>query len=173
MELNCVATVSGAYLGPEKKGINTRFSVSKYHLKFVTNPCCSLIEEEELIIKHPIRILIAEDNAVNQVLFQSFLENMGLEAKIVENGQKAVEALKEADFDLVFMDIQMPVLNGLETTKELLKKGYDKPIIAMTANMLSDDVKTYLDAGMKSCIPKPFEVKDIVDAIRKAMQTSS
>ena len=113
-----------------------------------------------------LQVLVAEDNPINQKLIKVVLQNLGLTVTLVENGKEAVEARKNHDYDLIFMDIQMPVMGGVEATHEIL--AYEKehqlshvPIVALTANALSGDREKYLKEGMDEYATKPLEVKKI------------
>ena len=106
------------------------------------------------------RILLAEDNLGNQLLFQTLLKNAGYAVDTVANGQEAVEAVRKKSYDLVLMDGQMPEMDGVEATKEIRKENgpkADVPIIAITANTMSGDREQYLDAGMNDYLPKPID----------------
>jgi signal transduction histidine kinase/DNA-binding response OmpR family regulator len=110
-------------------------------------------------IKARARILLAEDNVVNQMVARAMLEKMGYSVFTVSNGLEALQQLEVADFDLVLMDCQMPVLDGFDTTKAIRKiKAFDKrsiPVIALTANAMKDDEERCLRAGMNDYISKP------------------
>ncbi len=117
----------------------------------------------------PLQILVAEDNAVNQKLALLTLANMGYRADIAGNGLEAVEAVNRQNYDLVFMDVQMPEMDGLEATKEIIKhKGDKRPrIIAMTANAMQGDKERCLAAGMDDYIPKPINLEVVAGSIKK------
>jgi PAS domain S-box-containing protein len=118
-----------------------------------------------------LTVLLAEDNAINRKIAVKTLNKLGVEVIVAKDGQECLDMAQslEQDYDLILMDIQMPKYNGLECTQILLKNGLEKPIIAMTANMMVDDVKHYKDIGMKGCIPKPFEIKELVESIRSIL----
>lgn len=116
------------------------------------------------------RILVVEDNPVNQVLVRTVLKKLGHRATVAGNGVDALRALDGEDFDLVFMDIQMPEMDGIEATRAIRARGLDAerlPIIALTANLSADNRATYLHAGMNECIGKPFRVHDLAAAIER------
>ncbi len=120
--------------------------------------------------KHGLRILLAEDNPVNQKLARLMLTKAGYKVELADNGREAVEKFSAApdDFDLIFMDIQMPELDGKEATARLRKKGFtDTPIIAMTAHAMKGDKESCLDAGMNDYIPKPISRKVVFDMLEK------
>lgn len=106
---------------------------------------------------HGARVLLAEDNAINQQVARELLERVDLEIEIVENGQQAIEKALAGDFELILMDVDMPVLGGLEATRRLRAEGYKAPIIAMTAHALSGARERSLHAGMNEHITKPIE----------------
>ncbi|MFM7725633.1 MAG: response regulator, partial [Flavobacteriales bacterium] len=118
----------------------------------------------------PARILIAEDNQINQKLAMNIFEGLGYKPAIVSNGREAIDRLRIEEFDLIFMDVQMPELDGLEATRFILHKMAlpNVPyIIAMTAFALEGDKEKCLEAGMSDYISKPFMIEEIVDQIRK------
>ena len=118
-----------------------------------------------------LRVLLAEDNLINQVVVKSLLENHGAQVTVVYNGQLAVNVLlvtPEA-FDVVLMDMQMPVMDGLQATRHIRQqlKLTQLPVIAMTANVLATDYQNCLDAGMNDHVGKPFKVQDLVDLMKQ------
>tara|TARA_R110002051_G_C8339165_1_gene438073 strand:- start:25 stop:516 length:492 start_codon:yes stop_codon:yes gene_type:complete len=104
------------------------------------------------------KILIAEDNEINQIVIQSMLEGTNASLTIVDNGKQAVEAAKEKDFDLILMDIQMPEMDGVEAMKNIINFNKHIPIIALTANVMIDDVADYLSQGFDAHIAKPIDI---------------
>jgi len=119
---------------------------------------------EEIEQKEPaldLNILVAEDNDVNQILVRKLLNLYGWSSTFVENGLDAVAALKkEHSFDLVLMDIRMPVMDGIEATKEIRQlngPSADIPIVALTANALPSDQQEFVDLGMNALVPKPID----------------
>jgi CheY-like chemotaxis protein len=112
-----------------------------------------------LAARHPLRILLAEDNPVNQKLALRLLERMGYRADVATNGLEAIGALEGADYDVVLMDVQMPELDGLEATRRIRRRwpGDEGPrIVAMTANAMDGDREACLAAGMDDYISKPI-----------------
>ena len=110
------------------------------------------------------RILLVEDNLVNQKVALAVLKRFGHHIDVANNGAEAVQAVKQADYDLIFMDVQMPVMDGCEATAKI--RSLDKPknqipIIAMTANAMKGDREKYLQVGMDDYIPKPFELQEM------------
>lgn len=118
----------------------------------------------------PLRILIAEDNQINQKLAMNIFEGLGYHPAMVSNGLEVIEALRKESYDLIFMDVQMPELDGLEATRFIIHK-MDLPhrpiIVAMTAFALEGDKEKCIEAGMDDYISKPFLIEEIVERIRK------
>jgi signal transduction histidine kinase/FixJ family two-component response regulator len=116
--------------------------------------------------KKEIHVLIAEDNIVNQKVAASMLEKHGYQVEIVNNGLEALEALRNNSFDIVLMDVQMPEMDGLETTKSIRndksgKINHQIPIIAVTAHAMEGDREHFLETGMSGYISKPFNAEDL------------
>lgn len=107
------------------------------------------------------RVLLVEDNLVNQMVAKQLLSAMGIDAKIAENGQQALEMVQKEDFELVLMDIQMPVMDGLTATRKIraMKQFENLPIIAMTAHAREEDRQNSFQAGMNLHIAKPVTAK--------------
>jgi signal transduction histidine kinase/CheY-like chemotaxis protein len=115
------------------------------------------------------KILLVEDNELNQELALALLENNGLIVEIANNGQQAVEKITNSDFDGVLMDLQMPIMDGFEATKIIREqaKYKDLAIIAMTANAMAGDRERVIDAGMNDHIAKPINVNDMFATMSK------
>lgn len=118
---------------------------------------------EEFGQKYPCNILIAEDNLINHKLIVKILEKMGYQADVVANGIEVLESVSLKRYDLIFMDVQMPEMDGLEATRHLARKRMvHKPnIVAMTANALAGDRENCLAAGMQDYISKPVKIEEI------------
>ncbi|GEM_PF-958752 len=112
------------------------------------------------------RILVAEDNEINQQVAQETLENEGFHVDIAENGQIAVELCETNDYDIILMDLQMPVKSGYEATREIRDKGYnDIPILALSADAMSGVLEKIDDAGMNGFVAKPIIIKELFEAL--------
>ncbi len=126
-----------------------------------------------------LKVLLVEDNLINQKVAVAFLAKNHLIADTANNGAEALVLATENDYDLILMDIQMPVMDGIKATEEILAlKGDKTPIIyALTANVFKEDVKKYLEVGMKGVIPKPLTMnkfKQVLDEVYEMIaQTSS
>ena len=133
------------------------------------------IREQEVANK--CRLLLAEDNPVNQKLANKILEKMGYRVDTVNNGAEAIEALKTACYQLVLMDIQMPIMDGFEATRVIRKgamgvKDKTVPIIAMTAHAMKEDREACLKAGMNDYVSKPINRKQLAEAIQEQLTGS-
>ncbi|KAJ3187301.1 hypothetical protein HDU85_006589 [Gaertneriomyces sp. JEL0708] len=119
--------------------------------------------------KYPLKVLVAEDNPVNTKLAQRVLRKLGYEPTMVVNGQEAVEAARAEEFDLIFMDMQMPIMGGIEATQTIRSdKTLSQPIIiALTANAMEGDRKRCMDAGMQGHISKPFKLESLAATIEE------
>ncbi|MCF2487718.1 response regulator [Dyadobacter sp. CY347] len=122
----------------------------------------------DLADDYPFKILVAEDNMVNQRLMVSILKKLGYNPDIVKNGQEAVEAANQKNYGLILMDVQMPVMDGLEATRLIRDTVCNQPvIIAITANVIDGTRQDCLDAGMNDYISKPIKLDELINMIRK------
>jgi signal transduction histidine kinase len=123
----------------------------------------------KLMPQRPLGVLLAEDNNVNATMTSALLSKLGHTVRVVSNGQAAVEAVSVDRFDLVLMDIQMPVLDGLEATRVIRQaekeSGRHTPIVALTANAMKGDDLLCLSAGMDAYLPKPVSVEALRDVL--------
>ena len=126
------------------------------------------VEESETYddIMKGMRFLCAEDNELNAEILTELLKIKGAECTVCENGERILETFERSapgDYDMILMDVQMPVMNGYEATKAIRKSSHEQaktiPIIAMTANAFSDDIHHSLTVGMNAHISKPVEMK--------------
>lgn len=118
------------------------------------------------------KVLIAEDNPNNQKLMEVILNKLELSCTLANNGEEAIEAYRNDHFDLVLMDVNMPVLDGVQATKQLLKEQeednlYKAPIIALTANSIEGDREKYLEEGMDDYLSKPVNFKKLSEVLDK------
>ncbi|MGD9093036.1 MAG: ATP-binding protein, partial [Anaerolineales bacterium] len=127
--------------------------------------------DSEMAQRHPLRILLAEDNAVNQKLAQRLLAKLGYQTDVAANGLEAIEALEDQPYDVILMDIQMPELDGLQATRQITERwtSSSRPtIIAMTASAMHSDREAALAAGMDGYITKPIRVEELISALEQA-----
>ncbi|HSR19987.1 MAG TPA: response regulator, partial [Anaerolineales bacterium] len=125
--------------------------------------------DASLAVAHPLRILLAEDNAVNQKLALRLLEQMGYRADVASNGIEAIESVQRQAYDVVLMDVQMPEMDGLDATRRIRKLPHlvQPRIVAMTANAMEGDREMCLQAGMDDYVSKPIRVGELQDALRR------
>ena len=133
----------------------------------------SLLSEQHAR-NYPFKILIAEDNLINQKLITRVLDKLGYKASLANNGKEALHMLDSEFFDLVFMDVQMPEMDGLEATKIIRQKYEKQPvIIAMTANALTEDREICLKAGMDEYVSKPFDLKELREMLERIYKSQA
>lgn len=116
-----------------------------------------------------LSILVAEDHEINRFLISKIVESWGCAITLAENGLEVIQKLKEKDFDLILMDIQMPVMDGVDATRRIRalpdKKKSTIPIIAVTANIQPGAKEEYHNAGMNTCISKPINEKELLNIL--------
>ncbi len=167
----------------EIKSEPNKGSTFSFNLKFTIGSESDLIDNSIINDSIPthsidnIHILLAEDQVFNQLVVQSMVENWGFKIDIVENGKEAIEKMNNTRYDIVLMDIQMPVMGGIEATqrirKELKKPLNETPIIAITANAYSQDHKKYIEIGMNDTISKPFKSQVLFHKIANLLGMSN
>jgi len=122
----------------------------------------------------PLKLLLAEDNAVNRKVAESILRRFGHQVTSATDGEQAVAAVETgADFDLVLMDVQMPGMDGLQATRLLRQRGWELPIVALTANAMREDVDLCLNAGMNGYVAKPFTPDSLFAEIARVLQPAT
>jgi len=117
------------------------------------------------------RVLVAEDVETNQVLIKILLKRLGLEVTIVENGQDVVKEGAANPYDVILMDVQMPRMNGHEATQELRRLGIEVPIVALTANVMSEDRKNCLAAGFDGYLTKPIDQNELAETLARHLSS--
>jgi len=161
-------------------GVGTTFFF-EFSVESIDIKNTALIEDENQNqnSKESLQILIAEDNKLNQVLAVKFIEKLGHKTEIADNGEIAIQKLKENHFDVIFMDMQMPIMDGIEAIKKIVEIwGKKRPrIIAMTVNVMPEDKNKCYDAGMDDFVAKPIIKQELALALSKCrkitpMQTS-
>jgi signal transduction histidine kinase len=128
------------------------------------------IETGKARFTRPLRILVVDDNKVNLLIAKKMVKKFGAEVSTAENGQEAVDLAKTNDYDMVLMDIQMPVLNGYEAAVALRKLHYTKPIIALSANAFKEDLQKSSEAGMDDHLPKPYSEVQLFQKMSKFLE---
>ncbi len=127
------------------------------------------IVDKDAAMRHPLKILLAEDNVVNQKVALKILDRMGYRADVASNGKEAVDAVARQRYDVVLMDVQMPEMDGVEATTIIRDRfGADRPwIIALTANALQGDRERYLGVGMDDYLSKPIRVEELAAVLAR------
>ena len=160
----------GNYVKCKRNGIDN-YLVFPYETSELYNFLCetftSLQLEEEKAkfkvhqMKVDLKILVAEDNSINQKVAKTLFKNMGYEVDFAKNGLEVIEMVKLQQYDIIFMDIMMPEMDGIQATEELRKQKIDIPIIAMTANVAKDEKNKAIASGMNDYITKPVRIDTI------------
>lgn len=134
----------------------------------------NLISNQSTDIKEG-KILLVDDNQINQQIAKEMLQHMGLQVDIASNGLQALEVLEEAEYDVVLMDVQMPVMDGYEATRKIRSdlRWANLPVIAMTAHAMREDRERSLQAGMNDQVNKPINPDELLEVIEKYIKTSS
>ncbi len=168
-----VALMGGEISFESRYGSGTSFTVvlpMKRGSERIERPAAS---EISLIHEFKLsgRILVAEDNFTNQKVISRMLQKLGCRVHLVANGNEAINALRESEFDLILMDCQMPEMDGYEATRRIRKdftlKQYDIPIVALTANAIKGDEEKCIQAGMTGYLSKPVYLKDLESVLRR------
>ena len=129
----------------------------------------------KLADRHPLRVLVAEDNGVNQKVALAMLRSLGYRADLAADGVEAVEAVRRVPYDLVFMDLQMPELDGMDATRQIIAEhppGRRPRIVALTANAFEEDREACLQAGMDDYVSKPLKAETLEAALTRATRIS-
>ncbi len=145
------------------------FKFSRYELK---TPLASIMTDEKPL--EGAKVLVAEDDLVSQRYIIRLLEKMGCEVVLAEDGLQAVDALKAEQFDVVLMDVEMPIMNGIEATRAIREPvtgclDPDVPIIALTAHAMWGDEQRCMHAGMDDYIPKPVDIDSVASIIQSTL----
>ena len=120
--------------------------------------------DAEAVDDRQVKVLYADDNESNRLLVRTLLSSLGHLCETVDDGAQAVEAVGAGDYDLVLMDIQMPVMDGVAASREIRALAGPKaaiPIVALTANTLADQLAEYAAAGMNDCLAKPVNLMEL------------
>ena len=133
---------------------------------------CEVVYKQNLVLetknnKTHLNILIVEDNKINQMVTKKLLDKSDHTCKIAENGLEAIELIEKHKFDLILMDIHMPVLNGFDASKKIRELGITTPIIALTASDKNEIINEMAINGINDVLVKPFEIKDLQVIIEK------
>jgi signal transduction histidine kinase/CheY-like chemotaxis protein len=170
-----LAELMGGSIGFESEvGIGTTvYFEIPFQLPIRTSDCSTSDRHEAKDEMMPLRILVAEDNLINQKVMRAMLERMGHDVTIAENGQVALDELHRSSIDLVFMDVQMPVMDGIECTRQirraLNRTVSNVPVIGLTASFQNADLEYYRGIGMNSCLGKPLRMEQLKQLIASSL----
>jgi PAS domain S-box-containing protein len=168
---NLAELMSGEISVASDVGIGTRFTVTlPVPLAFSTEP-----EKKERRASIPstdagLKILAAEDNQMNQEILRRLAKALDFDLTIAENGVEAIEEHQKTVFDIILMDINMPVMDGITAAKEIRATGSNIPILAVTADVMDKDNDRFSKAGMNGCVTKPYEIATLVEMIDDAVK---
>jgi signal transduction histidine kinase/CheY-like chemotaxis protein len=160
-----VEAMGGQISVESERGRGSRFTVT---LPFVLAPAPHTEALDGVSTSPPRRVLLVEDNLVNQMVARKLLEKLGHEVTLAGDGQQAIEACAEGTFDLVLMDCHMPVMDGFEATRRLRSAGFRKPIVALTAAVSNEDRDHCLNSGMSSVLSKPLRLDRLAEVLAEA-----
>ncbi len=154
------------------KPINFSKTIHTIELLRRTEKFIKIEKEEELESFEKMKILVAEDNIINQKLIFNILKNLKIDVDISSNGEEAVKIYKKGGYDIVLMDIQMPIMSGVEATREIIsyereKKLKHTPIIALTAETSQEAKNSYLQSGMDGYLEKPIKLNRLKSTLQK------
>jgi CheY-like chemotaxis protein len=133
-------------------------------------------DSDDMGHRYPLRILLAEDNLTNQKVALRMLKRLGYEADIAVNGLEAINAVREQNYDVILMDVQMPEMDGLEATRQIrtdLPAANQPYIIAMTAAAMQLDREKCLEVGMDDFLAKPARLEDLAQALKRCLPLST
>jgi len=179
---NFIELMGGAMQVESAPGLGSKFS---FDVTFETmdaaanrsNMAITVNSDEKPIFEG--EILVCEDNSLNQMVISDHLSKVGITTVIAENGVIGVNCVEsriakgEKPFDLIFMDIHMPEMDGLDASRKIIEMGVNTPIVALTANIMTNDRETYFESGMCDCLPKPFVAHELWTCLLKYLKPIS
>jgi CheY-like chemotaxis protein len=130
------------------------------------------VEYDTKSVKLDGKVLLVEDNEINQIVAQQNLQNYGLEVMIAQNGKEGLDKAKEQSFDMIFMDLQMPVMDGFEASKKIREFDQTTPIIALSAAVMQKDKELTKEAGMNDHLAKPIELGELQKVLQNYLNIS-
>lgn len=167
---NLVELMGGQLQVFSELNIGTTF---QFELEFEKQNEDNLVKQEQSVnieLFKGLNVLLVEDNQFNQIMAHSILENWNVHVHIANNGEEAIELIRENSFDLILMDIQMPVMDGTQCSMKIREELHLKtPILALTANAMPNDVKKYFKAGMDGFVLKPFRQNELYLSIKNVL----
>ncbi|RDH86032.1 MAG: hypothetical protein DIZ80_00750 [endosymbiont of Galathealinum brachiosum] len=178
-----VELMDGEIVVQSVKGIGSRFtSTIKAGFNEKTDSFITELTDEDLAVseyEQPIeglilsgKLLLVEDTSEIRELVKAYIEDYGIQIDTASNGKEGVELALNNDYDLVLMDIQMPVMNGKQAISQLRKQNYNKPVIALTADALTDHAEKFTQLGFTEVLTKPIIINDLISTIQRYVSLS-
>ena len=169
--------MGGAIEAESELGAGSRFIVTLNIPRVGEAPARSAVSQDQAFgdtAPLSLRVLAAEDNAVNQLVLKTLLNQVGVEPVLVDNGVLAVEAWENETWDVILMDVQMPLMDGIAATlairdREAATGRRRTPIVALTANAMAHQIAAYTDAGMDSHVAKPIDAKRLFQVLEQTL----
>lgn len=155
-----------------ESGKGSAFSFELEFEKGVANKTKEIEAKPDLTLLNKKKVLLVEDNKINQMITQKMLEKRGISCNIIDNGEDAIEDAKANDYDLILMDVHLPGINGTEATSEIRKFNSHIPIVALTAISLNENREMLLSYGMNEVITKPFEPEHFYTVVTKYLTST-
>ncbi len=155
-----------------ESGKGSAFSFELEFEKGVANKTKEVEATPDLTLLNKKKVLLVEDNKINQMITQKMLEKRGISCNIIDNGEDAIEDVKANDYDLILMDVHLPGINGTEATSEIRKFNSHIPIVALTAISLNENREMLLSYGMNEVITKPFEPEHFYTIVTKYLTST-
>lgn len=148
--------------------------LNKYEVRpEVQGEKAAVLLSDDFAQHNPLKILIAEDNLINQKLISKILSKLGYQSQMANNGQEVIDELHKEHYDVILMDVQMPVMDGLEATKAIRSDFEKQPlIVAMTANAMIEDKEICFDAGMDEYVSKPIKLEELIRVLSEVSKKS-
>jgi CheY-like chemotaxis protein/nitrogen-specific signal transduction histidine kinase len=166
-ERNAKQKFSAVLTKPVKQQALANTLLSALSLRTASVPKTNSLLNKEFAAEHPLNIIVAEDNKINQLLILKVLERLGYAPVLAENGLEVIELLEQQRYDLVLMDLEMPEMDGLTACRHIRKNGTFQPhIVAMTADVIGERQQECLDAGMNGFLGKPIKI-DLLNTMLK------
>lgn len=164
----------------DKKGVRVEKVLHKpftpsllFNTLFTTEESKIVKKKKRVTFRARAKALLVEDNLTNQIVASKHLKKYGLTVDIANNGQEGVEMATQNLYDIIFMDLQMPVMDGIEASTKIREEGIKSPIIALSAAVMEQDKEMTADAGMNEHIAKPIDLKELESILKKYLHTSS
>ncbi len=171
-ERNARQKFSAVLTKPVKQQALAHTLLSALSLRTTPTQKTNSLLNKEFAAEHPLTIIVAEDNKINQLLILKILERLGYTPVLAENGLEVLELLAEQPYDLILMDLEMPEMDGMTACRQIRKNSALKPyIVAMTANVLGEQQQECLDAGMNGFLGKPIKLDVLYRELKKTAET--